>query len=313
MCGFLREGLERLEAALAYRDQVPWDLQSNALRAAGTLAIGLSDYTRARHWLEAAVEAGRRLDDMHMVQQGLTNLGYALLEQGELEAARIHLEESVSLARRAEDPNVVKFPLGMLASLHVRLGNYAQAHAVCEESLRINQACQDPEGTADSLRAMAMIVKGQGDPLRARQLGEEALALHRSLNHQLGMGLDYALFGDIAREQGDYAGALAHYQQCLSLWRDRENTVNSAFVLDGIAQTLSRMGDPSRGATLMGAALAIREPANVKLTANEQASRDETMLACRVALGEAAFAAAWAEGRVLTLAQAISLALERVR
>ena len=45
----------------------------------------------------------------------------------------------------------------------------------------------------------------------------------------------------------------------------------------------------------------------------EQASRDETMLACRVALGEAAFAAAWAKGRVLTLAQAISLALERVR
>jgi hypothetical protein len=37
------------------------------------------------------------------------------------------------------------------------------------------------------------------------------------------------------------------------------------------------------------------------------------MLACRVALGEAAFAAAWAKGRALTLAQAISLALERVR
>ncbi len=313
MSGLLREGLERLEMALAYRDQAPWDLQSNALRAAGTLAIGLSDYTCARHWLEAAVEAGRRLDDPRTLQPALTNLGYALLEQGELEAARIHLEESLSLARRAEDPNVVKFPLGMLASLHVRLGNYAQAQAVCEESLRINQACQDPEGTADSLRAMAMIVKGQGDPLRARQLGEEALTLHRSLDHQLGMGLDYALLGDIAREQGDYAAALEYYQQCLSLWRDRENTVNSAFVLDGIAQTLSRIGDPSRGATLMGAALAIREPANVKLTANEQASLDETMLACRVALGEAAFAAAWAEGRVLTLAQAISLALKRVR
>ena len=127
------------------------------------------------------------------------------------------------------------------------------------------------------------------------------------------MGLDYALFGDIARAQGDYAGALAQYQQCLSLWRERENTVNSAFVLDSIAQILSRMGDPARGATLMGAAAAIRERASVKLAANEQASYDETMLACRAALGEAAFAAAWAAGRTLTLAQAIGLALKRVR
>jgi Tetratricopeptide repeat len=123
------------------------------------------------------------------------------------------------------------------------------------------------------------------------------------------MGLDYALFGDIAREQGDYAGALDQYQRCLSLWRDRENVVNSAVVLDNIAQILSRMGDPSGGATLMSVATAIRERASAKLAVNAQASRDETMGACRVALGEAKFIAAWSKGRVLTPAQAINLAL----
>jgi hypothetical protein len=182
-----------------------------------------------------------------------------------------------------------------------------------EESLRINRACRDPEGTANALRSLATIVNAQGDALRARQMGEEALALHRSLNHQLGMGLDYVLFGDIARAQGDDIGALEHYQRCLSLWQGRENPVNSALVLDNIAQVLSRMGDLSVGATLMGAIATIRERASAKLAANEQASRDETMLTCRMALGEAAFAAAWAKGRMLTLAQAISLALERVR
>jgi tetratricopeptide (TPR) repeat protein len=310
MAGLLREGLERLEAALAYREQAPLEVQSNALRAAGILAIGLNDYPRARRWLEAAVEAAWRLDDQNVLQPVLTNLGHALLEQGELEDARIHLEVSLSLARRAEDPTVAKFPLGFLAGLHLRLGDYAQAQAMSEEGLRINQACGDIEGTADALRSLATSINAQGDALRARQLGEEALALHRSLNHQLGMGLDYALLGDIARTQGDYAGALAQYQQCVSLWRDRENTANSAFVLDRIAQTLSRMGDPARGATLIGVAVAIRERAGVKLTANEQANNDETMLACRVALGEAALAAAWAAGRALTLAQAIGLALK---
>jgi DNA-binding SARP family transcriptional activator len=47
-----------------------------------------------------------------------------------------------------------------------------------------------------------------------------------------------------------------------------------------------------------------------RLTANEQARRDETMRACRATLGEAAFADARAKGRVLTSEQAINLALE---
>jgi tetratricopeptide (TPR) repeat protein len=312
MAGLLREGLERLEAALASREQAPLEVQSYALQAAGILAIGLSDYPRARRWLEAAVEAAWRLDDQYALQPVLTTLGQALLEQGELEDARIYLEESLSLARRAQDPTVAKFPLGFLARLHMRLGDYAQAQAMCEEGLRINQARRDTEGTADALRNLATIVNAQGDALRARQLVKEALALHRSLEHQRGMGLDYAVLGDIARQQSDDAGALAHYHHCLALWQDHDNIVNSVVVLDNIAEIYSRMGTPLHGATLMGTAQAMRERTNIRVPANEQASRDKVMCACRMALGEAAFAAAWAEGRSMTLEQAIAYALEAV-
>lgn len=309
MCGYLRDGLERLETALVYREQASLDVQANALRAAGMLAIGLSDYPRGRRWLEAGVQVGWRMNDQTTLQRLLTNLGFALLEQGELEEARIQLEVSLSLARQGKDPTVAKFPLGILANLHLRLGDYAQARALREESLRINQDCRDTEGTADALRGLAEIVNAQGDVLRAQQMGEQALALHGSLHHQLGMGLDYAVMGDIARGRGDDAAALAHYQQSLSLWRDRENLVNSSVVFDRLARTLCRIGDPESGATLSGTASAIRERAGVKLTADEQASNDETMRACRLALGEAAVTA-WSAGRALTLAQAINLALK---
>ena len=310
MAGLLHEGLERLETALEYREHAPLELQARALRAAGILAAGLNEYFRARHWLEAAVEAGWRLNDIRLLQPALTNLGFTLLEQGELEDARVHLEVSLELARRGDDPDSAKFPLGILARLHMRLGEYTQAQALCEEGLSINRARRDTEGTADALRSLAAIVNAQGGGPRARQLGEEALALHRTLHHQLGMGLDYAVLGDIAHSQGDDAGALAHYQQCLDLWRDRENMVQCAVVLDGIARTLSRMGEPERGATLMSASETMRERASVKLAAIEQAGFDETMHACRLALGEAAFAAACVAGRALTLEQAVDLALQ---
>ena len=310
MAGLLREGLDRLEAALAHRDHAPLDVQSKALWAAGTLAKGMSDFTRARQWLEVAVEAGRRSADLQALQPALTQLGSALYEQGELEAAQLHLEESIALARRSEEPHVVKFPLGFLAGLHLRLGNYAQAQTMIEECLRINQACKDPEGTANALLRLGTIVNEQGDTIRAQQLCEEALVLHRSLNHQLGMGLDYALLGDISRARGDNAEALAHYRQCLSLWRERENSVNSARVFNCMADTLSDQGYPELAAMLMAAAAAIREQAGARLTTHEQGRCDASLRACRTILGEAAFAAAWAEGRRLTPGQAIDLALK---
>jgi tetratricopeptide (TPR) repeat protein len=126
------------------------------------------------------------------------------------------------------------------------------------------------------------------------------------------MGLDLAVLGDVARAQGAYSEALAQYQQCLSLWRERGNTVNTAVVFDSIGQALSQMDDPARAVTLFSAAAAIRARAGVKLTANEQASCDATIGACRTTLGEGAFGAAWATGRTLTMAQAIELALQPV-
>lgn len=308
--GFLGEGLERLETALAFGTLAPLELQSQAMRAAGTLAMALSDYARARQWLEKAVEAGRRLSDLGLVQAALTNLGFALFEQGEMEAANRCLEESLTLARRDDNPYNIKFPLGLLGSLHFRLGNFSQSQVHYEESLRLNRACQDTEGTANALRGLAQVINTQGDPQYARQLAEEALDLHTTLNHQLGLGLVHSVLGAIARNQGDYAEALQQYKRCLTLWINRENAVNSAFVFDDIAQTLSRLGDPTQVVKLMSAAAAIREGAKVKLTAYEQANREDISTLCCAALSPERFTSAWAEGQALTLEQAINLALE---
>jgi predicted ATPase/DNA-binding SARP family transcriptional activator len=310
MAGYLREGLERLETALAYREHAPLEVQGAAMRAAGTLATKVNDYPRARRWLEAAVDAAWRLGDQNALQTTLQKLGTALLEQGELEDARVHLEVSLSLAQRAADRTLAKFPLEYLSNLHRRLGNYALAEAMGEECLEINRFRGDPEGTADALLTLGKIALAQGQVARAVALGGEALAMHRALDHQLGIGLDLALLGDIARAQGEYAEALERYQQCLSLWRGRENPVNSARVLAKVARTVGRMGEPARAVTLSSAAAAICERASATLAGREQAASDEALWAHRAELGEGTFAAAWGAGRTLTLAQAIELALQ---
>lgn len=308
--GSLREGLERLEAALAYREAAPLQLQSDALRAAGTLALGLNEYLRARRWMELGVAAAWRLGDADTIQAVLSNLGKVLLEQGELEDARINLEVSLSLAERCADPTLARFPLSALAFLHQRLGNVDQARSFAEECVRLNRAADDREGTAEALRRLAAITLLQGDLAGARRLADEALARYRALDHQLGIGLGLITQGDIARAEGNSAEALASYFQCLKLWKERENTVTVGYVLDYIGRTFLQMEDAERAATLFSAAATIREQAGVRLTDYEKAGCNLAFQRCREALGNAAFAVAWAAGRTLSIAEAVSLALE---
>jgi predicted ATPase/DNA-binding SARP family transcriptional activator len=294
MRGLLGDGLSRLERALAAGGTAPLALQSAAMRAAGTLALGQGDFARARRWLEQAVATGRALPDGRLAQAALTNLGFALLEQGDADAALPCLEESIALAQRDANPYTVKFPTSMLGYLHLRRGDFERARAYYEESLRLNEACQDAEGTADALCGLGRVASAQGDRLTARQLGEAALQKHASLQHQLGLGQAYALLANAARDDGDYAAAFSAYRRCLVAWADRENVSSRASVYEDIARTLGLVGEAAAAVRLMGGAAALRARAGIGLTAHEQAAVDEALAAFRATLGDEAFAALWA-------------------
>ena len=69
-------------------------------------------------------------------------------------------------------------------------------------------------------------------------------------------------------------------------------------------------GQPARAARLGGAAEALREALGAALHPVLHPGHDQAVQAMRAALGEEAFAAAWAEGQALPLEEAVALALE---
>jgi hypothetical protein len=69
-------------------------------------------------------------------------------------------------------------------------------------------------------------------------------------------------------------------------------------------------GQPARAAALCEAAAAARTTIGAPLPPAQRASYDATVAAAQAALGEDAFAAAWAAGQALPLEQASATALE---
>jgi hypothetical protein len=79
--------------------------------------------------------------------------------------------------------------------------------------------------------------------------------------------------------------------------------------LDGLAAVACARGHHEYAARMTGAADALREMLGYRPLVEERSDRNRCIATARVGLGEAAFAAAWAEGRAMTLERAIEDAL----
>ena len=82
------------------------------------------------------------------------------------------------------------------------------------------------------------------------------------------------------------------------------------YCLVGLAGVAGRQGQPERAARLLGAAEALGEALYEPPRSGSRIHFELYVAAARAQLDEATFEAAWAEGRAMTLEQAVAHALE---
>jgi hypothetical protein len=100
--------------------------------------------------------------------------------------------------------------------------------------------------------------------------------------------------------------ARAHLSEALELLQAAGDLEKIAGGHDAAAAVAATQGDPVAAARGLGAAEAMRERIGAPLAAAYRADHDRQSAAARAVLGEATFAAAWAVGRALPLADAIA-------
>jgi DNA-binding CsgD family transcriptional regulator len=111
--------------------------------------------------------------------------------------------------------------------------------------------------------------------------------------------------------QGDRERAASPFEEALRLLQGRGDKVGIAYSLLGLAGVAVSRGLPARAARLWGAAEALREADGLPLSPLVRSLSDyeDDLADARAGLDERSFAAAWAEGRAMTLEQATEYAL----
>jgi hypothetical protein len=150
------------------------------------------------------------------------------------------------------------------------------------------------------------VALSQGDVARATQLIEDSLPLFQRQGDTQGMAWALHTLGEAARDQGDHERAAVRYVASLKLFRERRVHVGIARSLEDLAMIAEAQGQPARAVRLCGAAEALCEVIGSPIPAPERPIYERTIAAVHARLGEATFAAAWADGRAIPLEQAIS-------
>jgi predicted ATPase len=258
-------------------------------------------WSEGRRWLDVALAAGRE-NDPQLRADALVGAGMLALWQGDVE--RGSAVADVLLARAAEADSGDFLFAGLVANGR---GDLDRAEELYEESARLAREEGNSALLGMALNNLGAVAVDRGDHQRALRLFEESLAIGREQQDQdrlarafMNLGMTTLMLGDVQR-----ARALLRD----SLVAAREIGLVEGFIggFVGFGAIYARE-DPARAARLIGRADVLCEEAG-NLEQMKDTVRVETEAELRARLGEEAYAAAYAEGRRLTLEDALALAL----
>jgi predicted ATPase len=270
--GQVARGVERTTSA---DGAVPGRVRAKALHGVGELATYQGDFSRAVSLLEQSLTLAREAGEMALAVRVLNRLGFAAVLQDDLGRAITWLEESLALARQLGDPLLISHPLSNLGVVAYQRGDFQQAEA-----------------------HIAPVV-----------------AMDRQTGDLLWLPYDLAVWAAIRRRQGDLPQTFRLLREAFTVLRDVVERgwpliTYAPYQLVGLAEALAVAGRGERAARLLGAGTALREALGMVLGAFDRADIEAAVAPARAALGEEAWAAAFAAGRALTLEEAIAEALD---
>ncbi|MCS7179511.1 MAG: BTAD domain-containing putative transcriptional regulator [Anaerolineae bacterium] len=307
----LMQEYDNLRAALA------WSLQGEGDAWTGLrLAAALPNFWEARGhfsiergWLEELLARVGTAAPPDLRAKALRGAGRLAYYQCDFAAARAFFVQSVALDRELGNLPRLADTLGRLGFVFSIQQEYAAAEPFYQESLALYQALGDRSGVARILNELGYIAFRQGDQIRARSLLEESLTLFREPEDRYLATRAQLILGNVACLEGDYAQARFLYTRALVTLRDLGNTWGIFYLLEAFAHLVLAEGEPVRATWLWSMVERLGQSIGTALTPAEQAEHERGVAAARAALGEAAFGAAWAAGRIMTLEEAIACAL----
>jgi non-specific serine/threonine protein kinase len=302
----LRAAFDTCEAGMAAGDARRAEAALRLVASLHWFWFARGHLREGRAWTAAAL-AHRKRAPAEVRALALAAAGYVAMWVGDYAGMAPVLHESLACAREIGDRRLSAYALSGLGAAAITQGDPASALPLLGESVALSRAEGDGGMLVFTLYWRGTGELNAGDFSGGRASLQEALELSRRIGLRPGVAHTLFRLGQVAESEGDAGEARRRYLESLGVLEESADRWGTALVLDALARLALAAGRAERAACLLGATEALCEQIGSSVLPGREVD-ERALAAARRALGEPAFAAAWAEGRALRLEQAVALA-----
>jgi predicted ATPase/class 3 adenylate cyclase len=277
-----------------------------ALQVLGRLSVD-DDRDEARARYEEGLEVSRRAEDAVSQIYLLYALGRLHLRAGDNERARELYSEALDLSQEVGERWMA---MNVLVGLSY-LGEDVDAGPALEEMVGVLRQTGNRMMLIVWLRQLAHRRRVEGNLEGAKRAVDEALEIVKmEATSEAEVAGRYIVASHLDEAEKDYAGALREFRNGLSASHSQGSEWETTFGLTGVARMLAHNGDNERAALLLGAAAAMQEKVGMHPQGPRAEAQRKVTEALGTALGEIELQRLRAEGRAMSLDEAVALATE---
>jgi predicted ATPase/class 3 adenylate cyclase len=315
------EGIELSNAAFERAKRLPLPeneearrrqltIRAKALQGASFLAYSQGDNINAYRAGNECVELARQLGDIRLLATALAFSGSARLFEGEFELALEQIEAAVALCRAAGERFGLGLALGMMSQAEMMINhNLKLAEEYEQQAMELTT---EMAGTWTGLMLYFGTGRGamyRGDYAIARERFTYCLPYFIEMRDQHRTNMVYSEFAHIDRYEGKLQQAHEAYRKTIVVWLKLGHRAAVAHQLECFAYLAKAQEEPERALLLFGAAEALREKINIHMQPHERQEYERNVAHLHTMLAESEFRKLWNRGRVMTMDEAIELAI----
>jgi predicted ATPase/class 3 adenylate cyclase len=305
--------LERANAIPVSEDEAGRRLKSlmaYAYQALAMVTYGQGDNAHAKIASENAAALASQLGDKRLFAMSLGFGMFARAIVGDTMDSEESSERAFNAARESGDQFVFGMTLAMMAQRSlINDGDNARARQQIEEAMAILQKSGNRWGYTMTLMAVGMTAKFHGNYDEARRIFASCDLVFHEVDDKHRMNMIKSELAHIDRYEGHYQKAKAAYKETILEWKRIGHRAAIAHQLECFASIAKIEEQGQRAARLFSAAEALREKIDIQMTSMERVEYEREIADLKAGLDQQVFAAAWSEGRAMTMDQAIQLAL----
>lgn len=241
--------------------------------------------------------------------RALVALGYVLTWQVKKSLVRAVMEEGLELGRDVGDDEVVSLAMTGVGAAFFLEGKLEEAALQLDEAIESSSRLLPHVLCALARYWRGWVAKERGELELSQTLLLEASEIGRAIRHAPAIAHPLSVLGHVQLAQERYDDARLSLREGLSIHSLIDDSWGMARGFEGMAEVFAHSGANDRAVRILGASDALRERISAPPVPSEQL-RHEQLVASLRGLLAADFDRLWAEGRKLSAAQAVEVALE---